>query len=171
MNDGTDWQLAGQSRVGHFDDFPRVPFSQDCQWDFMPRHQVDKVGFGLRIDDLPNHFPLREDVQQWEGRFWREEVEPGVFHAEIDTTFAMYRPPTRDAGERALRTGTPYVARHTPWYVDPAVLTDEDRYYREHADPTISNWDREELPAWKRRWLDNFAELDRLAATEAGGHQ
>ncbi len=135
------------------------------------RHQVDKVGFGLRIDDLPNHFPLREDVQQWEGRFWREEVEPGVFHAEIDTTFAMYRPPTRDAGERALRTGTPYVARHTPWYVDPAALTDEDRYYREHADPTISNWDREELPAWKRRWLNNFAELDRLAATEAGGHQ
>ena len=54
---------------------------------------------------------------------------------------------------RSLRTGPPFVARHLPWYIDPLNLSDEDRYYREHADPVISNWDRDELPRWKQRWL------------------
>jgi hypothetical protein len=54
---------------------------------------------------------------------------------------------------RALRTGFPYVARHLPWYADSAHLGDEDRYYRAHADPTISNWDQDELPWWKARRL------------------
>ncbi|NND02563.1 MAG: glycosyltransferase family 2 protein, partial [Acidimicrobiia bacterium] len=31
---------------------------------------VDKVGFGLRIDDLPNAYPHADLVREWEGRFW-----------------------------------------------------------------------------------------------------
>ena len=53
----------------------------------------------------------------------------------------------------ALRTGLPYVARHVPWYQDPANLTEDDIYYRDHADATISNWDRDQLPWWKQRKL------------------
>lgn len=115
---------------------------------------VDKVGFGLRIDDLPSTYPLAEDVRRWEARFWSREVESGVFRADIDTTFALYRPLDRRHDEgRALRTGAPYVARHTPWYVDASNLSDEEAYYRAHADSTLSNWDRDELPRWKQRWL------------------
>jgi hypothetical protein len=122
----------------------------------LDRHpEIDKVGFGLRIDDLPPAYPLRDRVVEWEARFWTDEVEPGVFRADIDTTFALYRPLDRRHDEgRALRTGPPYVARHLPWYSDPASLTDEERYYRAHADPDISNWDRDELARWKQRWLD-----------------
>ena len=74
--------------------------------------EADKVGFGLRIDDLPEHFDLRDDVVRWEEQFWQDEVKPGVFRAQIDTTFAMYRPLARrhEIG-RSLRTGPPYVAR------------------------------------------------------------
>ncbi len=121
----------------------------------LDRHpDVDKVGFGLRIDDLPPSYPLAGSVRAWEERFWQHEIEPGVFRADIDTTFALYRPLDRRHSEaRALRTGPPYVARHLPWYVGPDDATDEDRYYRAHADRTIANWDRDELPRWKRRWL------------------
>ncbi len=120
---------------------------------------VDKVGFGLRIDDLPTGYPLADAVRRWEARFWREEVEPGLFRADIDTTFALYRPlDRRHREDRALRTGPPYVARHVPWYTDPAALSDEDRYYRRHADASTANWDRDELPRWKQRWLDQQAE-------------
>jgi len=116
---------------------------------------IDKVGFGLRIDDLPDTYPLAPAVQEWEERFWKDEVEPGVFRADIDTTFALYRPLDRRHQEnRALRTGAPYVARHLPWYANPAALSAEDVYYREHADSSIANWDRDELPRWKQRWLD-----------------
>jgi hypothetical protein len=93
-------------------------------------------------------------VREWEARFWRDEVEPGVFRADIDTTFALYRPlDRRHMEDRALRTGAPYLARHLPWYLATAGLSDEESYYREHADPTISNWDRDQLPRWKARWL------------------
>ena len=122
---------------------------------------IDKVGFGLRIDDLPDHYPHREQVREWEQRFWREEVEPAVYRAEIDTTFAMYREPGTPDNQRALRTGPPYVARHTPWYLAPDDLSAEDLYYRRHADPTISNWDQDRLPLWKRRWLQIFEDIDR----------
>mgnify|MGYP001179752610 FL=1 len=134
---------------------------------------IDKVGFGLRIDDLPEHYPHRDHVFEWEQRFWREEVEPGAFRAEIDTTFAMYREPGTPDHQRALRTGLPYVARHTPWYVDPNDLSEEDKYYRHHADPTISNWDQDRLPLWKQRWLKIFEDIDqeRNAATEHHSQQ
>lgn len=126
------------------------------------RHRdIDKVGFGLRIDDLPHHYPHRDQVREWEQRFWRDEVEPSVFRAEIDTTFAMYRPPGNPDHQRALRTGAPYVARHTPWYLDPDQLSEEDLYYRRHANPAISNWDQNLLPQWKQRWLQIYEGLDR----------
>lgn len=113
-----------------------------------------KAGFGLRIDDLPDTYRLAADVRHWEARFWRDEVEPGVFHADIDTTFALYRPiEGRHDEHLSMRTGPPYVARHLPWYVDSGALSDEERYYRDHADPSISNWDRDQLPRWKQRWL------------------
>ncbi len=121
----------------------------------LDRHpEIDKVGFGLRIDDLPPDQPLADDIVAWESRFWADEVEPGVYRADIDTTFALYRPlDRRHREDRALRTGAPYLARHLPWYVGPADLTDEDRWYREHAEPSTANWDRDDLPRWKRRWL------------------
>jgi hypothetical protein len=127
---------------------------------------MDKAGFGLRIDDLPETYPLAEAVRHWEARFWRNEVESAVFHADIDTTFALYRPLDRRHHEdRSLRTGPPYVARHVPWYSNPDNLSDDDRYYREHADTSISNWDRKELPRWKARWLEQHEHGDSWSAS------
>ncbi len=146
---------------------PDVIPDDDCPLDaldhfrrLLDRHpHYDKVGFGLRVDDLPAHYPLAQSVRDWEARFWQEEVETAVFKADIDTTFALYRPLDRRHDEsRALRTAAPYIARHAPWYGDPERLTDEDRYYREHADRSISNWDMGELPRWKTRWLEIFRE-------------
>ena len=94
-------------------------------------------------------------MREWEARFWSDEIEPGVFRANIDTTFALYRPlDRRHRDDHALRTGAPYLARHQPWYTDPAALSAYDRYYRDHADRTIANWDRAALPRWKERWLE-----------------
>ena len=118
--------------------------------------EIDKVGFGLRIDDLPAHYALRDDVIDWEGKFWDPaiEIEPGIYAAGVDTTFALYRSlDRRHELMRAVRTGKPYVARHLPWYQDTANLSDEDQFYREHADTTMSNWDRDQLPWWKARRL------------------
>ena len=99
---------------------------------------LDKVGFGIVIDDLPDSFALKEKVINHEKRFWKNEVDENVFDAPIDTTFALYKPfSTLKFGEvytlAAYRLGFPYVVRHLPWYVDSDNLSEEEQYYVEHS--------------------------------------
>lgn len=99
----------------------------------MKRHPLSsKVGFSLRIDDLPDHYELKDKVVEWESQYWIKEVEPGVFSAPVDTTFALYRPFTKYGStllEHHLRVNKPYSMHHLPWYVDPNNLTDNIKYY------------------------------------------
>ena len=37
-----------------------------------------KAGFSICIDDLPDHYKLKEKVIEWEKRFWKEEIEPNI---------------------------------------------------------------------------------------------
>lgn len=105
-----------------------------------------KVGFGLRIDDLPDHYPLKQSVIEWESQFWKKEVAPKVYEAGIDTTFALYKPYTYTYTlHPSLRTGLPYVARHMPWYADPKKISEEEIHYRYRANHNISSWNADEL--------------------------
>lgn len=72
-----------------------------------------KVGLGLRLDDLPVQYSARRIVQKNESQFWEKEVSPGIFRAEVDTTFALTRPggPSSSGvcapGRRTLRATSP----------------------------------------------------------------
>lgn len=89
-----------------------------------------KAGFGLIIDDLPNHYSLKYDVINWEQKFWIKEIEKDVFDSLIDTTFALYRPGAKGGGDSpAIRTGGNFIARHLPWYENLSILSEETKYY------------------------------------------
>lgn len=99
-----------------------------------------KVGVGLRIDNLPNHFSKKDLVIKWESGFWtpdrKEQInneygDGRAFNANVDTTFAMYHP-QQEFTYTALRTDAPYIFEHVPWYADDSNPTEEDIYYREH---------------------------------------
>lgn len=117
-----------------------MEISPDCPDDFI-QHFIDilrkyplsqKVGFGLRLDDLPDHFSNKEKVINHESQFWVNEVESGLFRAAIDTTFALYRPFCKGVANRyaeVYRTGYPYLIRHLPWYVDTNNMSEEELYY------------------------------------------
>lgn len=90
-----------------------------------------KVGFGIRIDDLPDSYVNKKKVIEWERQFWQKEVRPGLFRASVDTTFALYRPYCRGEAnvyQKVYRTGAPYLIKHLPWY-DLKDATDEEEYY------------------------------------------
>ncbi len=117
-----------------------MKIDEECPDNFMARFvsimerypRAEKVGFGIRTDDLPDHYKNKRDVVEHESQFWRESPEEGVYRADIDTTFALYRPFCKGAAfkyREAYRTGFPYVIRHLPWYVDSSNITDEERYY------------------------------------------
>jgi hypothetical protein len=123
--------------------------------------KIDKVGFSLRIDDLPDHFIHKSDVITWETQFWQEVYWPGFYRAPIDTTFAMYRPGLGHQNGNSLRSAPPYTARHLPWYQDFANLSEEDEYYVKHSDHLITNWNTDKLPATVK------AQLTKLRAQQS----
>lgn len=117
-----------------------IILDKDCPEDFMKVFldalrkypKCKKVGFGLRIDDLPDAFSNKQKVIEHESQFWRRPVDDLFYDAPIDTTFALYRPfcyGPADSNYLMLRSNTPYLAQHTPWYVDSANLSEEELYY------------------------------------------
>lgn len=125
---------------------------------------VFKAGLGLRLDDIPRRYRHRKAVLAWETKNWLSPAAPGRFRAPIDTTFALYRPGSgHGVDELAIRTGPPLVVAHESWYSTGWPLTREARAYaRAAASTPSSTWARLHLPAWLRRWEDDY---DRIYPT------
>lgn len=102
---------------------------------------AEKVGPSLRIDNLSTAYGQAGTVFQWESQFWERPLAPGLFSAPVDTTFGLYKARgefTRD--NRNIRLGHPYTMEHTPWYVDEAAMTEEERFYRANTSREFSHW-------------------------------
>lgn len=99
--------------------------------------KIQKVGFSLKLDDLPDHFDKKRDVIDWETKLYQKKLEEGVYEAPIDTTFALHRPLSRISTQgryKHIRTTFPYEARHLPWYNNSMNLSDEEKYYIDHVE-------------------------------------
>lgn len=105
---------------------------------------ITKVGFGLKIDNLPDYYPRKKEVVEWERQWWTNEIEPSVFKAAIDTTFALYRPNMWGPHwNSTLRTGSPFLLKHLPWYINDQYLSEEEGFFRRNA-TKVSSWLDEE---------------------------
>jgi hypothetical protein len=131
-------------------------------FDLSRRYRARKVGLALEIPSPEEARDLRFTqkglgeftVQEWERRFWKTEVEPGVYRANVDTTFFVWNRGIRvdlrrdymelrriirpgriarrlpHVGHTDLRVASPgFVARHLPWYTDDRFPEDERAYY------------------------------------------
>ncbi len=122
---------------------PDIELLTECPKDFVERFFkilkqnpfVKKVGFSLKIDDLPIQNPLTKKIISWEKKYYKCYKKTfDAYYAPIDTTFALYVPDSISShrfGE-AFRTAYPYQVRHLPWYKDPSEITEEDKFYAEH---------------------------------------
>ncbi len=126
---------------------PDVVPAPDCPLDFielfsegLARYKdVQKVGFSLKIDDLPDCYAGKAAVLKHEGGCWINQRSKLFYNAPIDTTFALYRPGARGGHWiPALRSAPPYSALHLPWYVDSKNLDEEEIYYRKTANEDAS---------------------------------
>lgn len=88
---------------------------------------INHVGASLEINDLPNHYPLKHKVIDWEKKYWNEKLTPELFIAPVDTTFSMYRKSSLvTALAPSLRLNRPYTFRHVDWYLNPDNLSSEE---------------------------------------------
>ena len=108
--------------------------------------KIVKVGFALDIDSIPDYYPLKEKVVSWEQKFWEDRLENDVFRADVDTTFALYKPfyPTKFKVKernfyRAIRLGGNFTSKHMGWYIDPKNLTEEQKHYMKTSS-TSNSW-------------------------------
>jgi hypothetical protein len=101
--------------------------------------RATKAGLGIRIDDIPDAYEHKSAVQAWEAKFWLRPLPGSCYDAAVDTTFALYRPGSWHQLQ-AVRSGSPYMVRHLPWYADSSAPSPEDRYYADHARSETSSW-------------------------------
>lgn len=98
-----------------------------------------KVGFSLKIDNLPEFCEMREEILKWEEQYHEFSVDDLLYRAPIDTTFALYRPRAKGGSNSYVpmyRTKFPYEAEHLPWYIDSKNMQEEDIFYIRNAKTT-----------------------------------
>lgn len=128
---------------------PDVVPIESCPEDFVStlRRLLDKaydrtkVGLSLKLDDIPDSNPNKKAIMKWEARFNEVTSHPLAFKAEVDTTFAIYRPGYTYKLKnftKAWRTKAPLQARHGGWYLDINRLTEEQRFYMQTANQSAS---------------------------------
>lgn len=102
--------------------------------------QKTKVGFALKIDDLPETYPYKYDIIRTESFYWEKRLpyDFTIYDAPIDTTFALYRPQKMKATKfyDGIRTGGLYQARHLGWYEIKDISGDS--YYNSKNDYSTS---------------------------------
>lgn len=119
--------------------FVEIFFETMCKYPQFP-----KVGFSLKIDDLPDEYYLKDEVLKWESRFYKNIIEKNgltLYDSKIDTTFALNAPlifRSRLRKFSGIRTGFPYQMRHLPWYGEKP--SEELDYYLKSIRKDVSNW-------------------------------
>lgn len=126
---------------------------EHCRDQLLGHPELVKVGLSLRIDDIADDYPQAAAVRQWERQFTEHSLSPELWAADVDTSFAVYRPGVPFSTRPAARTKPPYQARHLPWYMSAGRLAPDEAYYEEHARLGYTTWNHRKLPAWLRRNL------------------
>lgn len=138
------FQRADQSFV--YTDPDVVP-DDDCPSDYLAHFQailaadpaLGKVGFSLRTDDLPDHYPWRPAAIASENESLAHPYRDLGYRRAIDTTFALCRPNCPIVAQ-SVRTVVPYLARHLSWYLNPDALPADEAHYVAHSRRSDINW-------------------------------
>lgn len=108
---------------------------------------ANKVGLGLRINDIPHGVPFRSEIIGHENNLLRHNTQDVRYaRMAVDTTMAIYRAGYHypsvwgyesDSNEyrvlegvKSIRTTYPWTARHMSWYLTiEDIKTDENQFY------------------------------------------
>jgi len=114
---------------------------------FLKTHPgYEAIGPMLVIDDIPDYYPFKAEAIKRHTPFWQASGKYSVIGkpklikfrkkiiqyqvSPIDTTFALRPVDTRPVYTPvAVRTRTPYTAKHLDWYIDPDNLSEDQKYY------------------------------------------
>jgi glycosyltransferase involved in cell wall biosynthesis len=118
-----------------------------------------KVGFALKLDDLPETYKFKYDIIRFESFYWENRLQYHfpIYDAPIDTTFALYAPgggKDLNTFYEGIRTGYPYIARHLGWYVNN--FSQED-YYTGMANNFSTSMDNAAMNDFRRSVISKLS--------------
>ena len=126
---------------------------KDCPQDFIEQFfkvfqkypYYSKIGFSLKIDDIPDSYYLKNEVIALEKKYYEKELKTNgsyrLYEANLDTTFSVFSPMIYTSNKKwyyAVRVGLPYQLRHLPWYGEDD--SEELRHYKASVRKDVSNW-------------------------------
>lgn len=131
--------------------YPELPYDFPSKMiDLLDKYflKISKVGLALNLEDIPNHYKLKDQVLKWERRFSKNQIEQDVYEVPVDTTFALYKPSyglrlVRSPFLNGLRLAGKYKIKHGGWYEDTNNPSEEHLYYQKTAS-TVGSWIQEE---------------------------
>ena len=111
---------------------PNMPSNwQEILMDYHKRWKR-KASLVLKIDDIPEN-DMKKHIIHHQAVCWNPTEEENVWHGVTDMTFSF---DTKAAGYRyeSVRIGGDFACRHVPWYIDPATISEEEKYYLDSID-------------------------------------
>ena len=121
---------------------------------FMQKYDMDKCGLAISIDDIPDHYALKEQIIRNESRWWLDEPEEDVFIADTDTTFCMIKN-IGDNMYSSVRIGRKdFICKHTPWYLDLNNLSEEEKFiYENHNPHFLTQYTKQHVAIYKNKTI------------------
>jgi hypothetical protein len=141
-----------------FGSLPHIYTDPDLDYDFLAptfltelmtvseKYSMFKVGPALQI---PHSYEIDEmmycdqdgvrwGIADWESRYWKEQVDEGLFYpGHIDTTFHLFNPTYFKVGSDlidGIRIGKDgFIFKHLPWYKNKISPKDESDFYANHV--------------------------------------
>lgn len=124
---------------------PSATLTIDRMQSVMSLYNAGKVGTSLNIWNIPEHFNRWKEVSDWEHQFWERITDDKLaFHADIDTTFALYEPGSEVRNDKpCLRLAPPYSMDHVPWFEDSSKPNPEREYYLKTMRADWTHWSKQ----------------------------
>ena len=94
----------------------------------------NKVGLGIKIDDIPDHYRYKNQVIRNEGRWWLNEIDKDIYTADTDTTFCLIKNIGDNPYKSVRVCSDNMISRHAPWYINLDNLDEEEKFYLENHD-------------------------------------
>ncbi len=113
-------------------------------------YRINKVGLAIKYKGIPNQY-LKQIIEPIEGQYWKHRLPHRThvrYNAPVDTTLCIVKPELPFQYE-AIRIAN-WPIKHIPWYEDWENLTEEEQFYMDQADATISTTKQHYL-----KWLTN----------------
>ena len=146
------------------------------------KKDVDVTAPMIRIDDIPNGYPLKDHVKAKHDRVWKRDRERIQYDERVqefipfivDTIFSMYRrgfiKKEQTRNNSGLRIFKPYICRHLDWYMIPDDKLPIDQMNYLKTSKNVSHWYGSVMRSYMKKDMKHHNEISKIIRNREKKH-